>query len=105
MKDGMVPAWTLGEITAAPAQPTEAFDHYRDTGCEIAPRCLSCPLPLCRHDLPPKRAGSLMREMQLQVLLDNGHTNNEAAEAMGVSQRTIFRLKELRATTAQAMVG
>lgn len=31
--------------------------HYRDDGCSIAPRCLDCPLPACRYDLPPKRAG------------------------------------------------
>jgi len=26
--------------------------HYKDTGCELAPRCTECPFPLCKHDIP-----------------------------------------------------
>lgn len=67
--------------------------HYQDTGCSIAPSCLSCPLARCRYDLPPKRAGALMREAQLRTLLAQGLTVDEAAAAMGVSRRTVFRLR------------
>ena len=28
----------------------ELADHYQDTGCDLAPACLTCPLPLCIHD-------------------------------------------------------
>ena len=68
--------------------------HYRDTGCDIAPRCLECPLPQCRYDLPPKRAGALLREAKLRRLLAEGLTIDAAAERMGVSRRTVFRLKQ-----------
>jgi hypothetical protein len=27
--------------------------HYRDTGCEHSPTCLSCPLARCKYDRPP----------------------------------------------------
>ncbi len=78
----------------------DEFQHYRDDGCEIAPKCLSCPLPACRYDLPPKRAGALLRESQLRALLTQGLSADEAAVAMGVSRRTVFRLKRYAATAS-----
>ena len=72
--------------------------HYRDDGCEISPHCLQCPLPACRYDMPPKRAGALLREAQLRSLLASGLTADEAAAKMGVSRRTVFRLKRYSAT-------
>lgn len=80
----------------------DEFIHYRDDGCSIAPSCLSCPLSVCRYDLPPKAAGALLRESQLRGLLSQGLTADEAAAAMGVSRRTVFRLKQQRATAAVA---
>jgi hypothetical protein len=74
--------------------------HYRDDGCEISPRCLECPLPQCRYDLPPKRAGALMREAELRRLLADGLTADQAAAQMGVSRRTVFRLKRYTATNS-----
>ena len=74
--------------------------HYRDDGCEISPRCLECPLPACRYDMPPKRAGALMREAELRRLLAAGFTADEAAVKMGVSRRTVFRLKRYSAANA-----
>lgn len=71
--------------------------HYRDDGCKIAPHCLECPLPACRYDLPPKRAGALQRQAQLFELLNEGLTADQAAERLGVSRRTVFRLKVLTA--------
>jgi hypothetical protein len=68
--------------------------NYRDEGCDLSPTCLRCPLPLCRYDLPPKRAGALVRVARLQALLAEGKTADEAAEIMGVCRRTIFRLKQ-----------
>jgi hypothetical protein len=74
--------------------------HYRDDGCEIHPRCLECPLPACRYDLPPKRAGALLREAELRRLLAQGYTADQAAAKMGVSRRTVFRLKRYAAATS-----
>jgi hypothetical protein len=87
-------AWMMSEIA-----------HWRDDGCEIAPKCLECPLPACRYDLPPKRAGALMREAQLRALLAEGLTPDEAAVKMGVSRRTVFRLKRYAAARLVAMTS
>ena len=67
--------------------------RFTDDGCDIAPRCLECPLPACRYDLPPKVAGALLREAELRQLLISGLSVPAAATAMGVSRRTGFRLR------------
>ena len=28
------------------------YYHYEDTGCEVSPSCLTCPLPQCKYDDP-----------------------------------------------------
>ena len=66
--------------------------HYRDTGCSYAPSCLRCDLPVCRHDLPSKRARTYARVARLQALLTTGHTLDECLVALGISRRTYFRL-------------
>ena len=88
-------------------EPHESeFEHWRDEGCPDLgiPTCLDCPLPACRYDLPPKRAGALLRESKLRVLLAEGLTADEAALRMGVSRRTVFRLKRYTATDAELPV-
>lgn len=95
----LVHAATAGEVGAAGGSSVSDFVHYRDDGCEIAPRCLECPLPACRYDLPPKVAGALLRAGHCQKLLHQGLTADEVAVAMGVSRRTVFRLKQQPLTT------
>ena len=43
---------------APPDDPRPEHVDYRDEGCDLAPECLACPLPRCRHDDP----GWLRRE-------------------------------------------
>lgn len=31
-------------------QETPPEHYYKDDGCSISPKCLSCPLPVCRYD-------------------------------------------------------
>ena len=38
--------------------------EFRDTGCVVAPRCLECPLPVCRFELSPGENWKLMRELR-----------------------------------------
>lgn len=71
-------------------------DALPDTGCELAPRCLECPLPACRYDMPPKMAWVLLRMVELDRLERHGLTVEEMARRMGVSRRTAFRLKRGR---------
>ena len=39
----------------------------QDRGCEVAPSCLTCPLPQCIYDLPPARATKLMKSPRLNT--------------------------------------
>ena len=69
--------------------------HYADTGCDLHPSCLSCPLVRCRYDEPggarrlisnerDRRVVRLQREEQLSVDL--------IAQRFGISRRTVFRV-------------
>lgn len=73
----------------------QTVDIYEDTGCADLgiPSCLSCWLPACRFDLPPKQAGALVRAARVRELLRQGLTVDEIAAEMGTSRRTVFRLK------------
>jgi hypothetical protein len=69
--------------------------HYMDSGCDLHPSCLSCPLVRCRYDEPggarrlfsderDRRIVRLQREEELSIDL--------LAERFGVSRRTVFRV-------------
>jgi hypothetical protein len=55
--------------------------------------CLTCPLPACRYDLPPKVAGTWLRMVRVQQMTEAGATVKDIVAALGVSRRTVFRLK------------
>lgn len=68
---------------------------YRDDGCEVAPRCLQCPLPQCKYDDP----GWLQRQQRqrrdsevLAVRVKERLTVPQLARRFAVSQRTVFRI-------------
>lgn len=69
---------------------------YQDTGCPDLgiPACLSCPLPECRYLMGPKVAAAIIREQQTLTLLGQGMTFAEAARELGISKRSVFRLKK-----------
>lgn len=71
------------------------ISYYRDEGCPdgLLPSCLSCPLPACRAELPPKMAGRLVRQVQIAALMREGLTVAETAARMGVSRRTVIRAR------------
>jgi len=69
--------------------------HYIDSGCDLHPSCLSCPLVRCRYDEPggarrlfsderDHRIVTLQREEELSIDL--------LAQRFGVSRRTVFRV-------------
>ena len=67
---------------------------YADTGCEVSPSCLRCPLPQCKYDDPIwyqqyRRQGRDLRVLTAQQ--SEGATVFQLAEQFGVSQRTILR--------------
>ena len=73
--------------------------NYPDTGCEIAPRCLECPLPQCKYDSPglALRHKRKQRDQEIVSLLDQGHSVAEVAELLGLSQETVFRISQREA--------
>lgn len=60
---------------------------YQDTGCDVAPRCLACPLPDCKYVLGPRATNSI----RVTVDILPGETTAEAAARHGVTPRTIVR--------------
>lgn len=70
-------------------------DLFRDTGCEVYPSCLRCPLPRCRYDEP----GWLQREERdsrdaevLHLKQRQALSVDEIAGRFGVSTRTVHRI-------------
>ena len=78
--------------------------HYRDDGCDLHHECLSCPLPACRYEMPPGRARALAQAAALGRLLERGWTMDEAATELGVSRRTVYRLRRIGAPPARVPV-
>jgi hypothetical protein len=91
---------TIEEQHAAPllrrvrsdALPEEI--DYRDGGCDIHPRCLSCPLPRCRYDEPGGVRAMLnaYRDRQIVALRRQGAPVDLIAERYSLSRRTVFRV-------------
>ena len=67
--------------------------NWHDTGCSIAPACLSCPLPVCKYDMPAGvvSARSVMRVPLIRALRARGLNDTEVAQRLGVSRRAIYR--------------
>ncbi len=66
---------------------------YRDDGCDLHPSCLSCPLPVCRYDMPGgKRAVLNLYRDQMIATLRRDYTVPVVAGLLGVSARTVVRV-------------
>jgi len=69
--------------------------NYRDTGCELAPSCLNCPLPRCKYDVPrsARRLGNFARDREIAVLRRKHAVPVEAiAATFGLSRRQVYRV-------------
>ncbi|MEX2226203.1 MAG: hypothetical protein WEB52_07125 [Dehalococcoidia bacterium] len=67
------------------------FDYaraYRDTGCSLAPSCLSCPFTRCRYE-----GGRLTdRDSEITRLRAQGAATTAIMERFGLSRRSVFRV-------------
>ncbi|GBD24356.1 hypothetical protein HRbin29_02034 [bacterium HR29] len=74
--------------------------EYRDTGCDLYPSCLRCPLPRCRYDEPGGALAILRarRDAAIIAAYRRGKRVDELARMFGISRRTVFRV--LRAARA-----
>lgn len=73
------------------------FDHYLDTGCEVSPACLSCPLPECKHDNPVAHAAYMQQQRDIEMVAEierDGLSGVQAGLRFGITSRTVFRIKE-----------
>lgn len=71
------------------------FAHYPDTGCQVHPACLSCPLPRCVLDEPPgQRAAARNRERDAAIIaaMQRGESVRQIGATLGISRRTVHRV-------------
>lgn len=87
---------SLSLQTPVRADALPEHTHYRDDGCDIHPRCLTCPLPRCRYDEPGGARALLntYRDRQILELRLQGMPVDRLARRFGLSRRTIFRILE-----------
>ena len=64
--------------------------RYRDTGCNLHPKCLTCPLAVCRYDEPPGSRLAKLQRAAMQLRSD-GMEVNAIASVLGVSRRQAYR--------------
>ena len=68
---------------------------YADTGCDLYPSCLNCPLPRCRYE-ETGGAPAILRTGRDAIILklatEDGLGVERLAEMFGLSRRTIFRV-------------
>jgi transposase-like protein len=67
--------------------------QYQDTGCDVHPRCLTCPLVRCRYDEPGgvRRLFSEDRDRSIVSMQRDGVPVGAIARRFGISPRTVFR--------------
>ncbi len=68
--------------------------NYRDDGCEVSPTCLTCPLPVCRYEVPGGLAALQRRprDAELLALYRAGAGIDGLCRRFGLSRRSIFRI-------------
>lgn len=64
--------------------------YYQDTGCSVAPSCLSCPLDQCRYDVRLPKVQKL-RDAEIIRAREQGVSIDDVAGLVGASRRTVFR--------------
>ena len=76
---------------------------YEDTGCDLAPSCLECPLALCKYDDPngARYDRTVMRDTEIMRLFAEGLKVSAIALKVNISNRTVYRViqRELGATS------
>ncbi|MGE0685676.1 MAG: helix-turn-helix domain-containing protein [Dehalococcoidia bacterium] len=69
--------------------------NYHDSGCDLHPSCLHCPLVRCRYDEPGGARQVMSRDRDNEVLTlqrRGGRSIEQIARQVGVSRRTVFRI-------------
>lgn len=86
----------MSEPLDLPARCDALPEHtdYADTGCDLAPSCLNCPLPRCKYD-SPGGAAAMLRNSRDAAIADAVRRRNlpidDVAAMFGLSRRSVFR--------------
>lgn len=70
-------------------------EFYEDTGCEVSTKCLECQLSQCKLDDPDwyyETRRFLRDTARYNYMQDNGLSTEQAAEKLGITSRTMFRI-------------
>lgn len=84
------------------------FYHYEDTGCEVSPSCLNCPLPQCKYDDPTwfQRHRRIARDLKVWSTMQSESLSVEdTAERFSVTVRTVFRIMRRCRESGAALDG
>jgi len=68
--------------------------EYQDTGCDVSPSCLACPLAVCKYDVPRDKQRRRERAERACRRHREGASIDAIAEELGTSRRTVFRYIE-----------
>ena len=69
------------------------WDSHPDNGCSVAPKCVECPLSMCRYEYPTGLRGlrNLDRDKGIREMFPLTSVTVIAAE-LGISERTVYRV-------------
>lgn len=69
------------------------YANWKDTGCDMGPSCLQCPLPKCIEEEPRGRQKRRLdaRAEAMKEMCRQGTPMHEIAAAFSVSERTVQR--------------
>ncbi len=79
----------MGFVTALGTGKSIKY-RYNDDGCDLAPSCLNCPLPECKHDLETDRNRD--RDARIVAMRTRGATVQQIGQVFGLSDRTVYRI-------------
>lgn len=72
------------------------YIHYRDTGCEFALLCLTCPFPQCIYDEPPRSIRGIRNKPRnkeiFTLFTDGSKSEKELTSMFNMSQRQVQRI-------------
>jgi DNA-binding NarL/FixJ family response regulator len=70
------------------------YTRYSDTGCELYPSCLECPLPWCAQEVPGgvNKIKLSRRNERIVAQAEKGKTARQIASRFGLSVRSVQRI-------------
>jgi len=85
----------LSAIVERPTPRRGLPEHsdYEDTGCELSPSCLRCPLAICKYDDPKvfgMKPATVVRRVRILQHRRLGKTMREIAVVENISVRTVY---------------